>query len=532
MVEVAALLDDPELALKALVLAEPGQEIRWVASSELPDPTPFFQGGELLLTTGLQTAAWTTEWRTYVEALVRSGTVGVGFGIGINYTQVPRRLVSACRGAGLNLFEVPRPTPFVAISHRVSRLLMQEEQASAGEALEFQRRLTAAAAKPNGARAVLPVLAHALQGAAALLTVDGDVLMGPVGARRGDLDLGRVAEEILVLRRQKHRTSAVLADPSGTTVVQPVGTANRRSPILAALGPPRLTLSQRSAVTTSVALLGLIAEQEHQAQQGRRIVSGRAVELLVAGDWSTADVVLGIDSSAPGIPKTIRIVHAAGPAEMLSDALDIAESHSGIGTARDGQLWVAIADSGAAVLADRLARIGMTVGVGSRGAPDDAPDSHRTAGIALTQATSAHPVVGWDDLVHRGPLGLIDPADAAQFATALLGEMTEEQITTLRCFLTHHGSHLKVSQALGIHRNTVRNRLAMIETKLRGSLEDPQLRVNAWVALQTLPESGVGGRGGGAPHTGSNRCAARSPGIKKKTPPREQREERAGGPAK
>ncbi|BBZ35797.1 PucR family transcriptional regulator [Mycolicibacterium confluentis] len=488
MVEVAALLEDSELALRSLVLAQPDQEIRWVASSELPDPTPFFQGGELLLTTGLQTATWNAEWRTYVEALVRSGTVGVGFAIGINYAQVPRRLVSACRSAGLNLFEVPRPTPFVAISHRVSRLLMQEEQASAGEALEFQRRLTAAAAKPTGARAVLPVLAHALQGAAALLSVDGDVLMGPVGARRSELDLDRVADEILVLRSQKNRSSAVLADPTGTTVVQPVGTANRRSPMLAALGPPRLSLSQRSAVTTSVALLGLIAEQEHQAQQTRRVVSGRAVELLVAGDRGTADVVLGIDPNAPDIPAAMRIVHAAGPADALSDALDIVESHSGIGTVRDGQLWVAIADSGAAVLAGRLAGIGMTVGMGSRGGPVDAPESHRTAGIALTQASSATPVVGWDEMVHRGPLGLIDPADAAQFATALLGEMTEEQLVTLRCFLTHHGSHLKVSEALGIHRNTVRNRVATIEAKLRGSLEDPQLRVNAWIALQTLPE--------------------------------------------
>src|SRR5690606_32157374 len=123
--------------------------IRWVATSELPDPTPFFQGGELLLTTGLQMASWTTEWQDYVQALVRSGTVGVGFGTGVNHATVPRRLVSACRRAGLNLIEVPRPTPFVAISHRVSRLLMEEEQASAGEALEFQRRLTAAAARPD-----------------------------------------------------------------------------------------------------------------------------------------------------------------------------------------------------------------------------------------------------------------------------------------------------------------------------------------------------------------------------------------------
>lgn len=487
MVDVATLLDAGELALRPVVLARPDQVIRWVATSELPDPTPFFQGGELLLTTGLQTASWTSEWQDYVQALVRSGTVGVGFGTGVNHTQVPRRLVSACRAAGLNLIEVPRPTPFVAISHRVSRLLMEEEQASAGEALEFQRRLTAAAAKPDGIRAMLAALAHALRGAAALFSGDGQLLAGPTGIRRSELNIDRVAGEISVLRRQRTPSSAVLADPEGLTVVQSVGAARGRGPFLAVLGPPRLTLSQRSAVTTAVALLGLIAEQEHRAEQTRRTVRGRAVELLVAGDLVTAQIVLSIDGTAPVIPDRLRMVHASGAPETLLDAIAAAESRSGICAVRGDILWVAVGDTRAGGLAGALADLGMLVGVGSGTAAGHAAESHRTAEIALAQANSTSTLVGWDDLVQRGPLGLIDPEGAAQFATALLGDLTEEQLTTLRSFLTHHGSQLKVSEALGIHRNTVRKRLAAIESKLDGSLDDPQLRVNAWIALQTLP---------------------------------------------
>ncbi len=489
MVDVATLLDAGELALRPVVLARPDQEIRWVATSELPDPTPFFQGGELLLTTGLQTASWTTEWQDYVQALVRSGTVGVGFGTGVNHATVPRRLVSACRRAGLNLIEVPRPTPFVAISHRVSRLLMEEDQASAGEALEFQRRLTAAAARPDGVRAVLTALAHALRGAAALLSGDGQLLAGPAGPRRGDLDLARVAAEITVLRGRKSPSSAVRADPAGLTVVQSVGTGSGRGPYLAALGPPRLTLSQRSAVTTGVALLGLIAEQEHQAERTRRTVRSRAVELLVAGDLVTAEIVLSIDASAPTIPARLRMVHASGAAETLLDAVAMAEGRSGICAVRDDELWVAIGDTRADALAGTLAELGLLVGVGSPTTAGQAAESHRTAEIALAQANSASPLVGWDDLVRRGPLGLIDPQGAARFATALLGELTGEQLATLRSFLAHHGAQLKVSTALGIHRNTLRKRLAAIEAKLDGSLDDPQLRVNAWVALQALPAS-------------------------------------------
>ena len=164
MVTVAEMFTNNDLALRPIHIAAPDAAIRWVATSELPDPTPFFQGGEILLTTGLQTVGWTAQWKAYVEALAKSGTVAMGLATGLTYDQSPRELIDACRSAGFNLFEVPRRTPFVAVSHRVSRLLADEEEAGAREALAVQRKLTAAAAKPDGARAVLPVLAQALRG--------------------------------------------------------------------------------------------------------------------------------------------------------------------------------------------------------------------------------------------------------------------------------------------------------------------------------------------------------------------------------
>ena len=33
---------------------DPQRRVRWVAVSELPDPTPYLEGGELLLTTGMR----------------------------------------------------------------------------------------------------------------------------------------------------------------------------------------------------------------------------------------------------------------------------------------------------------------------------------------------------------------------------------------------------------------------------------------------------------------------------------------------
>ena len=71
-----------------------------------------------------------------------------------------------------------------------------------------------------------------------------------------------------------------------------------------------------------------------------------------------------------------------------------------------------------------------------------------------------------------------------QFAASFLGGLDPEQVDTLRCFLRHHGSRLKVAEELGLHRNTVRNRLDAIAAALPGPLDDPQIRASAWIALQ------------------------------------------------
>ncbi len=487
VVNVGHLLADTALQLRGVTVPFPDRDIRWVATSELPDPTPFLRGGEVLLTTGIQTLAWAGEWQAYVDALSRCGAAGIGFGTGLTYAEMPDALVDACRNAELNLFEVPRGTPFVAVSYRVSRLFAQEEQASARQSLEIQHRLTAAAAKPGATRAVLAVLAHALDGAAAVVAYDGQIEVGPVGSRRGELRPDRLSDEITLLRQQRNRSAITLADPSATTIVQPIGATRRQSSILVALGPTRLADSQRNAVSMAVALLGLVAAQQSNAAHTRRLLRGRAVELLVAAEHDTAELVLGIDPESPDVPVALRVLHAAGSSESLLDAMSVAEQRSALVAHHDDELWLVVADAQTPQMVTALADAGARVGVGARVGPEEAGASHRTAGVALAQAGPATPVVEWDTLLGQGPLGLIDPAQAALFAQSVLGDLDGEQITTLRVFLQHHGSQLKVAEALGLHRNTVRKRLAGIAAKLSGSLDDPQVRVSAWIALQSLP---------------------------------------------
>src|SRR6188768_2945930 len=88
--------------------------VRWVHISELPDPTPWLSGGELLLTTGLQLGD-DAEQREYVARLSRHGLSGLGFGAGFSHERVPPALEEAAAELGFPLFEVPYDLPFIAI---------------------------------------------------------------------------------------------------------------------------------------------------------------------------------------------------------------------------------------------------------------------------------------------------------------------------------------------------------------------------------------------------------------------------------
>src|SRR3954451_21214790 len=86
--------------------------VRWAHVSELADPVPYMEGGELLLITALKLDAEDPEtMRRYVKRLVGAGGVRLGFALGVHYAEIPEVVVEAAEQEGLPLLEVPRRTP-------------------------------------------------------------------------------------------------------------------------------------------------------------------------------------------------------------------------------------------------------------------------------------------------------------------------------------------------------------------------------------------------------------------------------------
>ncbi|MFI7692403.1 PucR family transcriptional regulator [Nonomuraea sp. NPDC049655] len=196
-------------------------EVRWVAVSELEDPTPFLEGSELLLTTGIRLEG---DFSGYVARLVGREVAGLGFGVGLSHEHVPAALVAAADEAGLPLFEVPRETPFIAIGKVVSELLAAEQYDEITRAFAAQGRLTRAALRPEGMHAVIDRVAKEIEGWAALLDETGEVRHATPGA-----DVPVVVAELRRLRAggpagpQPDQTAGAERPPTG----EPAATAGQ-----------------------------------------------------------------------------------------------------------------------------------------------------------------------------------------------------------------------------------------------------------------------------------------------------------------
>lgn len=486
---MADLLAQRQLALVPVHLPRPELAIRWVATSELVDPSPFLEGGEVLLSTGLETRGWTTEWADYVARLAGVGVVAVGLAAGLTHPHSPRSLVAACRRHDMNLFEVPKATTFVAVSRQAARLLEAADRAETEEALAAHRQLTEQALRGNRA-GVLGQLGERSGGAAALAGPDGGLVLEPLGPAAHLLDPGLVAQEVRRMRPRGLRAASSTGMPGGTLLVHPVGVSGQPDGYLAAAFPGRVTAVQRGLVSTAVALLSFDAERSRSRREVDRRLRARAVELLVAGDRGTAALLLSARPEQPPVrvPGRGVVLRATGSRLELDDALARVEDQLPLSGRMSGELVVVVPLRQRDAVAETLAGHGLRVGIGEAAPPERLGASHETAGQALAATTAAAPVAAWEEHVRRGALSLMEPGRAAAFARSFLapldGPHRAELVETLQAFLRHHGSMLAVAEDLGVHRNTVRNRLGQVERLVGISLDDPQARVNAWIALQ------------------------------------------------
>ncbi|GLK14480.1 PucR family transcriptional regulator [Streptosporangium carneum] len=455
------------------------RRVRWVAVSELEDPTPFLEGGELVLTTGMRLDAGNAG--PYVARLVDRKVTGLGFGIGLGHEEIPAELVEAAAEAGLPLIEVPRDTPFVAISKLVSDLIAAEQYDEISRAFAAQGRLTRAALRPEGAAAVIDRLAHELGGWAVLLDEAGAVRHA---AGEGAADVTGLMPELGRLRRPAGRgapASLALSTPGRHVVVQPLGARRVRGFFAVGLGRP-FTPVAHTVVNAAGSLLTLAIEHGREHLSAERRIRSAVLRLLLAGQAEAGKETLELLGEALP-PGPLVVLAAGGDPEAVFEAVG-----EGFAAADADRVVVVVAAARAEDTVSALREHGP-VGVG---APVDAGDLRAgldQADRALASARrNAERVMRFPDLAGQGLLSLLDPEAAEAFSSALLAPLREygsraDLLESLRAYLACNGHWDAAAQRLGVHRHTLRYRMRRVAELLGRDLDDPAARAELWIAL-------------------------------------------------
>jgi purine catabolism regulator len=492
---IRELLADSRLRLALVAGADAvDREVGWAHVSELVDPTEFLEGGELLLLTGVSLSADPDEQAGYVARVAAAGVAGIGFGTGLSHAAVPPALVVAADRHGLPVLDVPRATPFLAITRAVARILARRDLAAREYVFAAQRALTAAAVGPAGVAAVLDEVARLSGGWGLLLSRAGVVLAAAPPAAAGHR--ASVAPDLVRLREAPGAASVVARHgPDETWVQSLLGGADLLG-FLAVGRPTALTAAERQAVNAAVPLLTLALDRSGVVGRGTARLRASVLRLLLAGQVDVVEPVAGALWNGLPEPPVVMVI-CCGGRFALGAATDrlAADRRVAAACVVHGRLDDAVvAVAAPADLDTMLAAVrridGLRVGVSEPAGFDGLERAHREATKAAEIAGPGPgaTVTAFRDVPRARLLELLPQAAAVTFSEALLAPLRGDASRTdllgsLRVWLSHHGQWDPAAAELGVHRHTLRKRMLRVEKLLGRRLDSADLRAELWVAL-------------------------------------------------
>ena len=501
-VTLAAVLRQPALGLSVLAgRAALDREITWVHASELADPTPYLDGGELLLSVGiwLEDATDARDIEAYVKRLVAAGAAGFGFGVGLQHAVVPAALIAAAEEHQLPLIEVPERTAFIAVSRYVWEMLSADQYAEVVRTSQAQQELTRAAVA-SGAAGLVRRIAERLDGWALLLDAAGSVEhAAPAGAaRRG----AWLATELERFRDITTPVSATLSVDGDQIVVQSLRLGRRNGGFLAVGSSRKLDQEQRSVLNTAVSLLTLMLAQSTALAAAESHLRTTIFDLVVGGEIERATKLA--EDLWGGLPRNpVRLLLVAGDPRCRDDLADIvaaAASNAGerVFLAEVGER-LAITYSAGGLLRNRVltaaeASSELTVGESVEAQLADLSRAHREAEQALQVGLrSDRRYTSFTDIGASGLLNLLSKPLASAFAESLLRPLIEHDaarrgdlLRSLGTWLEHNGEWDAAAATLGVHRHTLRHRIRRVETLLGRDLGVTAVRMELWAAVKLL----------------------------------------------
>lgn len=476
-VTLAELIVTPGLDLKLVGSAagDATAPIQWVAVTELADPTPFLSGGEVLLTTGLRQQTSTAQ-RDFVRRAHQAGVLAIGFGIGLSHQSVPAALIDEADQHRLLVFEVPYPTPFMAIGKLVADALSADHYAKLERLLKSHQILASALLGDGGLESMLHKLSVMLgsglelsqYGTTVYRTADHD----DGGRQSGDADdAGRSAqswEEVAISTGMKDRTILRIRRP-----YEPDGIVNYAQ-----------------------SLISLELSNQARHRQTQRQIAGQVLDDIIRGNLTGPEAQARLN--AAGMTSTGRhavLLVETGPNNRRSlQTLPLPPALQDCATAMLGERLAVIVAGAvperARTLSAYLETAGIDAAVGQGGSYAQAGGLRWSYFEAREALSRGERLNAPEQLSLTSLLLASEDVPLADLAAEALDPLSgfdahhdADLLRTLEYYLQLDGSIAAVASAMGLHRNTVRYRLSQI-TDLTGY--DPAVtadRVHLWLAL-------------------------------------------------
>jgi DNA-binding PucR family transcriptional regulator len=536
LLTVRELLKDLDVRLLA---GEPGLDlpVRWVHISELPDPTPWLSGGELLLTTGMQLDGAQSA-REFVARLADHHLSGLGFGTGFRHSVVPEALIELAAERDFPVFEVPYELPFIAVTEAAFTQLVNEQYAVLRRALAAHERLERIVLAERGLDAIVGAISSMIGAAVVVFDPRGAAMVQrafrrPLSPEMVNVTAGEVRDRS---RRREPGAFMPSGEEGSSSLALPVasevlpsraavaGLARIPEAWLVAIkdsGPlsdfDRLTLHQ------AVTVVALELLRARVAGDTERRLAGDVLAAVIRGELAGAELERRLEPFGLSERVAALVVQRSGgsvsrptspgptEAALVSALRD--EAAAGL-VASSGPLTCAFVAAPPTLeedelfsLAERLAarlsvEPGYNIGVGRAVPGGEARRSFHEARCALealalgasgsSNGSGPARVATYRDLgSFQLLLSLQDDEALRLFCDSILGpiEASEghyggELMRSLEAFIEENGQWEKAARRLYCHRHTLRYRIRRVEELTGRDLGNARDRIEFWLALR------------------------------------------------
>jgi PucR family transcriptional regulator, purine catabolism regulatory protein len=480
--------------------------VRWVHSTELPDPTPWLSGGELLLTTGLQLDGAARQ-REFVRRLVDHNLAGLGFGTGFNHKAVPKGILDEARKLGFPVFEVPYELPFIAVTEKAFAQLVNEQYEVLQRGIATHKRLERLVLEERGLDAVVRALAAAIGGAVVVLSGPGDTLASGAFRRPLGEEVVREIRQEAAVRGEPEEFAPSHPDVAGRSLVLPVGTGPRGAPqawLVAVRDSEGLGDFERLILQQAVTVVALELMRQRAMRDTERRLAGDVLAEAIEGRIPEHELPSRVLPFGVGRRAAVLVFGASGAAESDLQGF-LRDEGLGALVAINGELLCAVVDAAeeldTVALAERAAAaLGETHGPVRAGASRAAPvetlrRTFHEARFALEAMTLANgngrTVASWRDLgAFQLLLSLQDDEALRLYCDSVLGPLEgekqygDELIRSLEAFIEQNGQWERAARKLYCHRHTLRYRIRRVEDLTGRDLSSARDRIEFWLALR------------------------------------------------